>query len=310
MGRITVEKEVVTLIMEAKMFKLLYYELRARRWAMVGWGLGLGIFAGYIIILFEDFAEQLAGFNIEDIAIYEMLGDFGDFSTFTGFVSAEVFTFLPVLLAVYAIINSTGTLAGEEDSGRLEPIIALPLPRWKLVISKFLGLAIALLVILIVVALATVIAFYSLPESVNTGSVAAADLATATVALWPLLLFFGALGLFLGGILPTRRAASVTATIVLVVGYFGNNLAGLINFLEDVDFLFPFKYYSGREILNNGINIEDTLIMLAASAILLTLAVLAFQKRNVTVGNWPWQRARIPVSDEGSTEIPTGAAAD
>jgi ABC-2 type transport system permease protein len=277
---------------------------------MVGWGLGLAIFAGYIIILFEDFAEQLSAFNIEDIAIYELLGDFGDFSTFAGFVSAEVFIFLPVLLAVYAIINSTGTLAGEEDSGRLEPIIALPFPRWKLVITKFLGLAIALLVILTVVALATVIAFYSLPESVNTGSVAAADLAIATVAVWPLLLFFGTLGLFLGAFLPTRRAAATIATIVLVIGYFGNNLAGLINFLGDVNFLFPFNYYNGRDTLLNGINAEDTLIMLAASAILLTLALLAFQRRNVTVGDWPWQRARIPVSDEGSTEIPSGAAAD
>jgi ABC-2 type transport system permease protein len=310
MGKITVEKELVTVILEEKMRKLLYYELRARRWAMVGWGLGLAIFAGYIIILFEDFAEQLSGFNIEDIAIYEMLGDFGDFSTFSGFVSAEVFTFLPVLLAVYAIVNGTGTLAGEEDSGRLEPIIALPIPRWKLVITKFLALAIAILVILAIVALSTVIAFYALPDSVDTGSVEAADLAVATLAAWPLIMLFGALGLFLGAFFPTRRAATVTATIVLVVGYFGNNLAGLINFLGDVNFLFPFKYYSGRDTLLNGINIEDTLIMLGASAILLTLAVLAFQRRNVTVGDWPWQRARVPVSDEGSAEIATSAAAD
>jgi ABC-2 type transport system permease protein len=140
--------------------------------------------------------------------------------------------------------------------------------------------------------------------------VAAADLAIATLAVWPLLLFFGALGLFLGAFLPTRRAAAAIATIVLAIGYFGNNLAGLINFLGDVNFLFPFNYYNGRDTLLNGINAEDTLIMLAASAILLTLALLAFQRRNVTVGDWPWQRARIPVSDEGSTEIPSGAAAD
>jgi ABC-2 type transport system permease protein len=239
-----------------------------------------------------------------------LLGDFGDFSTFAGFVSAEVFIFLPVLLAVYAIINATGTLAGEEESGRLEPIIALPLPRWQLVITKFLALAIAILVILAIVALSTVIAFYALPDSVNTGSVEAADLAIAALATWPLIMFFGALGLFLGAFFPTRRAAAATATILLVVGYFGNNLAGLINFLGDIKFLFPFKYYSGQETLLNGINVEDTLIMLSAAAILLALAVLAFQRRNVTVGDWPWQRGRIPVSDEGSTEIATGAAAD
>ena len=310
MVKIIAEKEALAEIMEDKMLKLLYYELRARRWAMIGWGLGLAFFAGYIIILFEDFAEQLEAFNFEDIAIYELLGDFGDFSTFSGFVSAEVLIFLPVLLGIYAIVNGTGTLAGEEDSGRLEPIIALPIPRWKLVITKWLALAITITVILAVVALSTVVAFYALPDSVNTGTVEAADLAIATLAAWPIIMFFGTLGLFLGAFFPTRRSATVTATIVLVVSYFGNNLAGLINFLEDINFLFPFKYYNGRETLLNGVIVTDTLIILAASAILLVLAVVAFQRRNITVGDWPWQRGRIPSSDEQATEMASGAAAD
>lgn len=292
------------------MLKFLYYELRARRWAMIGWGVGLAIFAGYIIILFEEFAGQLEAFNIEDIAIYELFGDFGDFSTFGGFVSAEVLIFLPVLLAVYAIVSGTATLAGEEDSGRLEPIIALPIPRWKLLITKWLALAITIAVILAVVALGTVVAFYALPDSVNTGPVGAADLAIAVLATWPLIMFFGTLGLFLGAFLPTRRSATVISTIVLVVSYFGNNLAGLINFLEGINFLFPFKYYNGRETLLNGINVADTLIILAISAVTLVLSVLVFQKRNITVGEWPWKRGRIPASDEGLAEIPSGAAAD
>ena len=292
------------------MLKLLYYELRARRWAMVGWGLGLAIFAGYIIILFEDFAEQLSGFNIEDIAIYELLGDFGDFSTFAGFVSAEVLVFLPVLLAVYAIVNGTGTLAGEEDSGRLEPIIALPLPRWKLVVTKWLALAVTTAVIVTIVALSTVAAYYALPDTVITSPVEAADLAIATLATWPLIMLFGALGLFLGAFFPTRRSAMVAATLVLVVSYFGNNLAGLIPLFEDIKFLFPFKYYNGRDTMLNGVNGQDTLIMLMVSGAFLLLAVVAFQKRNITVGDWPWQRGRIPAAGEGSAEIPSGASAD
>ena len=63
MGKKTVEKEVGAVIMEEIMLRLLYYELRARRWAMIGWGLGMAIFAGYIIILFEDFASIQGGLN-------------------------------------------------------------------------------------------------------------------------------------------------------------------------------------------------------------------------------------------------------
>jgi hypothetical protein len=36
------------------------------------------------------------------------------------------------------------------------------------------------------------------------------------------------------------------------------------------------------------------LILLAAGAASLILALVFFQLRNVTVGAWPWQRARIP----------------
>jgi ABC-2 type transport system permease protein len=277
---------------------------------MIGWSLGLSVFTGYIIILYEDFAEQLAGFNIEDIAIYEILGDFGDFASFVGFVSAEVFTFLPVLLAVYAIINGTGTLGGEEDSGRLELIMTLPIPRWRLVVTKFLGLAITILVILAIVGLVAVLAFNSLPDSVNTGSVEAADLFVATMAVWPLVLFFGTLSLFLGAFFPSRRSAAATATLVLLIGYFGNNLSGLISFFVDIKFLFPFNYYSGRQVLLEGLVVEDALIMLGVSTLFLILAIVAFQRRNVTVGDWPWQRSRGKDIGDQPAEVASGAAAD
>jgi ABC-2 type transport system permease protein len=310
MGKTIGRTKVLPEETEVAMAKLLLYELRARRWAIIGWGLALAVFAGYIIILFEEFSEQLAGFNIDDIAIYQVMGDFGDFTSFAGFVSAEVFVFLPVLLAVYAIVNGSGTLGGEEDSGRLEPIMALPLARWKLVVTKFLALAITILVILIIVVLAMVVAFNSLPESVDTGTVTTGGLALAAFAVWPLIMFFGTLSLFLGAYFPTRRAAAVTATVVLLIGYFGNNLVDLVDFLEDIHFLLPFKYYNGRDTLLNGLNNGDLLIMLGAVAAFLVLAILAFQRRNVTVGDWPWQRPRIPEPEDKPVEIAPGAATD
>ncbi len=186
----------------------------------------------------------------------------------------------------------------------------LPLPRWKLVVAKFLALAITIFVILTIVVLAMVIAFNSLPESVDTGTVTAGDLALAAYAAWPLIMFFGTLSLFLGAYFPTRRSAAVTATVVLLIGYFGNNLVDLVDFLEDIHFLLPFKYYNGRDTLLNGLNSGDLLIMLAAIAAFLVLGILAFERRNVTVGDWPWQRPRIPATEDTAAEVVTGAATD
>ena len=50
------------------MLKLLRHELRARRWAILGWGIGLALFAGYIVVLYPEFAEPMAAMNLEEIS--------------------------------------------------------------------------------------------------------------------------------------------------------------------------------------------------------------------------------------------------
>lgn len=276
------------------MLKLLWHELRSRRGAILGWGIGMAIFAGYIIILYPDFAEPLAEMNLEDISIYQILGDFSEFASFTGFVSAEVLTFLPLLLAIYAIVNGTGTLAGEEDNGTLEPIMALPLPRWQLVLSKALALGLALLLILLVVGLAMAVAFGTLPDDVNTSGVTAGDLIVTTLAVWPIVAFFAMLSLFLGASVPNRRTAAIIATVILVISYFGNNLASMVEWLETIQPVFAFHYFDSANLLKEGPDVQNTLVLLTATAACLILSLIFFQIRNVTVGAWPWQRAQIP----------------
>lgn len=276
------------------MFRLLRHELVARRIAILGWGIGMAAFAGYIIVLYPQFAEPMAAMNLEDISIYQLLGDFSDFASFTGFVSAEVLTFLPLLLAIYAIINGTSTLAGEEDNGTLESIMALPLPRWQLVMSKAIALGLALLIVLLIVGAAMAVAITTLPADVDAAGVSSADLIVVALAIWPLVFFFAMFSLFLGAVAPNRRTAAVIATVLLVFGYFGNNLASMADWLERIQPLFPFYYLDSANLMKDGPDLQDTLILLAAGAASLTLALVFFQLRNVTVGAWPWQRARIP----------------
>jgi ABC-2 type transport system permease protein len=254
----------------------------------------MAAFAGYIIVLYPQFAEPMAAMNLEDISIYQLLGDFSDFASFTGFVSAEVLTFLPLLLAIYAIINGTSTLAGEEDNGTLESIMALPLPRWQLVMSKAIALGLALLIVLLIVGAAMAVAITTLPADVDAAGVSSADLIVVALAIWPLVFFFAMFSLFLGAVAPNRRTAAVIATVLLVFGYFGNNLASMADWLERIQPLFPFYYLDSANLMKDGPDLQDTLILLAAGAASLTLALVFFQLRNVTVGAWPWQRARIP----------------
>jgi ABC-2 type transport system permease protein len=274
------------------MLNLLRYELRARRWGIIGWGLGLALFGLYIVVLYPQFAPQLGGLDLGSIEAYQVFGNFAEMATFAGFISAEMFSFVPVMLGIYAIVSATGTLAGEEDSGTLELLMALPLPRWQLVLIKTLALAITLVLILLLVGLGMAAGLATLDPEVNTGGVTAADLITAIVGLWPLVMLFGAIALFLGAYLPNRRIAAWTGILLLVLSYFGNNLGSMSEPLEALQPIFPFHYFNTSTVLTAGLNTNDTLILLAATLLFLALTFIAFQRRNVTVGAWPWQRAK------------------
>ena len=275
------------------MLRLLLQELRFRRGAIIGWGLGLCFFPVVYVGLYPSFAEQLGNFEeLMDLAIYQAMGI--TMGSFEGYVASTVTNLIPVILAVYAVINGTGTLAGEEDNGRLELIVSLPIPRWQIVAVKAVALGVALVLILAITATGTALTFAAIGSQVET-NVTAVDLFLSLLASWPLIMAFGMISLFLGVFSPSRRIAGMIATVVVVVSYLGSNLTGMITSLEAAQKFFLFYFYEATAgALENGQQAGNVMILLAVALVAFGLAVFFFQIRDITVGAWPWQRGRIP----------------
>jgi ABC-2 type transport system permease protein len=279
--------------MEAAMRRLLLQEVRFRRGAIIGWGLGLCFFPVVYVGLYPSFADQMASFQeIMDLAIYQALGI--SMASFEGYVASTVTNLIPVILCVYAVINGTGTLVGEEDNGRLEMIVALPIPRWQIVAVKAVALGIALLLILAITATGAALTLAALGSQVET-QVTPVDLFFSLLAAWPLALAFAMISLFLGAFGPSRRMASMLATVVVIASYLGSNLTGMISSLEAVEALFLFHFYEATaEALEKGQQVGSMLVLLAVALVAFGLAVFFFQRRDITVGAWPWQRGKVP----------------
>ncbi len=278
------------------MLRLLLQELRFRRGAIIGWGLGLCFFPVVYVGLYPSFADQMDSFQeILDLAIYQAMGI--SMAGFESYVASTVTNLIPVILAVYAVINGTGTLAGEEDNGRLEMIVALPTPRWQIVAVKAVALGVALALILAITSAGASLTLVAIGGEVET-NVSALDLFLSLMASWPLVMAVGMISLFLGAFSPRRRIASMIALVVVVVSYLGSNLTGMITSLESIEWLFLFHFYEATaEALENGQQLGNILVLLGVAAVALGLAVIFFQIRDVTVGAWPWQRGRIPEAD-------------
>ena len=272
------------------MLRLLWQELKFRRNAIIGWGVGLCFFPLVYISIYPQFAEEMQ--SLADLDIYQAMGV--TIGTLEDWIGSTIILFVPLLASIYALINGTGTLAGEEEDGRLEMIVTLPLPRWQVLIAKALALSAALFLILFFVALVSGGVFLAIESQLET-DLRAGDLVTGLLSAYPLPLAVSMISLFLAAFCASRRSAALVATAILIVGYFGSNLAGMVSSLEPLKPLFLFSYLdTSGNALTEGQQAGDWLILLAVGLVSLGLAVFFFQRRNLTVGVWPWQRAQVP----------------
>ena len=275
--------------MEAIMLRLLWQELIFRRNAIIGWGLGLCFFPVVYIGIYPSVAEEMAG--LADLEIYQAMGV--NLSSFADWIGSILVLFLPLVAAIYTLINGTSTLAGEEEDGRMELLVTLPLPRWQIVTAKALALIIATIAIYAIVSLVTLITFGSIESQLNT-ELTGMDVVMAMLAGWPLLFAFTMISMFLAAFSPSRRIASLIAAALLIISYFGDNLANSTSELEPFEPFFLFSYLdtSGQAVIA-GQQTGDTLVLLLIGAIAFLLTLFFFQRRDLTVGVWPWQRARV-----------------
>ena len=274
------------------MFNLLLHELRVRRGAIICWGIGLILFVLIYLPVYPSMQEQLQAFDIESIAIYQAMG-ISSMNTLEGYASSTIVQFIPILLSIYALINGTATLAGEEDNGTLELMIAMPLARWQIMTVKAVAMVIATLLIALLAALGAVGVFLAIEGQIET-TMTAIDLFWAVMSGWPLALALMMISFFLGAYLPSRRIASVVATLVFIISYFGNSVANLTDQLEPLRPLFIFSYLNtSPQIFTEGVNGGDLAVLLGVSVIFFLLALVSFQRRNITVGAWPWQRPQL-----------------
>jgi len=271
------------------MFRLLVQELKFRRNAILSWALGLSFFPLVYIGIYPSVAEEMAG--LADLEIYKAMGV--SLGTFSDWVGSILLIFLPLVAAIFVIGNGTGTLAGEEEDGRLEMLVTLPLPRWKIVTAKAIALSISSFIILLLVSIVSIGVLKGIEgqiESEFTGM----ELIASMLGTWPILFAVGMIAMFLAAFTSSRRFASMISAAYLVISYFGSNLASSTAVLEPFEpfFLFTYLDSSGKAVIE-GQAWSDVLVFIGIGIVSFVLALIFFQRRKLTVGMWPWQRAKI-----------------
>jgi beta-exotoxin I transport system permease protein len=255
--------------------------LRDRRRGLIGWAIGI---AGYVVLQSSFYPSVQSSELQRAVANYpkELKAFFGgaqafDFSTGHGYLDVELFSLIiPALLTIAAISFGAAALAGEQERGTLDLLLANPVTRRRAVAEKALGLG-ATVGALAGVVFATLVVMNPI---VDLG-VGVANLAIACAAVAVLAYGFGATAMLVGATTGSRTLAIAIPAAFFAAAYLVVGLAGLVSWLEPLRLASPLYHATGTRPLAHGLPVANSAILVAWCTVMVAGTVAVFERRDL-----------------------------
>jgi ABC-2 type transport system permease protein len=251
----------------------------ARR-ALVGWAAGLLGTVAMVVAMYPTVRTGSYQRSVQE-APEALLRAFGmdrgiDIVSGAGYLGGYLFGFmLPMLLLMFAIAAGAGAVAGEEDRGTLDLLVANPISRTRVLAEKFAALAV-MAVLLGLVVLAGVLAGGPLVGL----EVGVAGLAAAVASQTLLAILFGGVAMAVGAATGGRGLAIGVGAAAAVAAYLVHSLAPLAAALEPLRQLSPIWWATGNDPLQHGLGV-GLLVLVAVLGAVLAVGGRLFTRRDL-----------------------------
>ncbi|WP_328396007.1 ABC transporter permease subunit [Nocardia sp. NBC_00416] len=248
------------------------------RRALLAWSIGTAV----VGVMYAAFYPQVsAGGLAESVQNYpEPIREalrMQDMGSAAGYLGSTVFgLLLPLLVTAFGITFGARAVAGDEESGYLDLLLAHPVGRVRLVVQRFAGLVTGVAAIVVLVFLGMVL----VRSVADLEAIGIAEFAAQSVHLALLGIAFGAVAIGSSAALGTRGPVLGIAAGIGVLTYIAGNLAGVIG-AEWLEYLSPFHYYIGGEPLRHGMQWADAGVLVVATAVCVAAGLLRFSRRDL-----------------------------
>lgn len=257
--------------------KTLWDQRRTFLW----WIIGLLLLSLYTAGLYPSIAKTSFTDYIKALppALTALFGDSFSLATAEGYLNAYFFDMMgPIFFVIYAIGAGSGAIAGEEDRGTLDILLAGPTKRWSVVLHKFAAMVAGTFLLGFFMWAGLVLAAVLVDMPLSFVRLAEASVGSVLVGL-----VFGSLALAVGCIRGNRGLSIGLPAAVTLAAYVLKVYAPLVEAMKPFQKLSPFYYANAARPLVNGMSIGDMSILAGLSLILLVVALFAFQRRDVAV---------------------------
>lgn len=199
-----------------------------------------------------------------------------DIGSPAGYLGSTVFGILgPILAVILAISLGARAIAGDEESGSLELLLAHPVNRSSVVLQRAWSMLVAL-----AGAGAVVLAAMLILRGPIDLDLPISHLAAAAAKLSLLGFVFGSLTLAAGAATGRRGFAIGVGALGAVGAYVANALGPAIdaNWLSSVN---PFGWFDGTGTLRDGLDVTGTLLLVVTAAAFLAIALAAISRTDI-----------------------------
>ena len=237
----------------------------------------VGLIAVMLLVgaLFPSVGHTIGKLDIPS-SVAKLLGG-ADYGTITGWFRSEIAViYAPLVIGALAITGAAAVTAGEEEDRILALVVANPIRRTRLVVSK----AAAIAVIVLIVAFAVWVGLI-LGVAVGGGGITFGHITALAVQLAFFGLATGAVALALGAGTGRKSLANGGAAAVAIIGWLVNSFAPLVGAIAWLKYLSLFYYYAGHDPLTRGVGVTGLVVLGLVALALTAAAVVGFERRDL-----------------------------
>jgi ABC-2 type transport system permease protein len=244
-------------------------DLSFRRKALIGFTVGLALYALVIVVLYPSFknSTELDSLTKDSPGVAALFGISGSLTSPAGWMNANVWVnFFPLVILLLTIGYGAGAIAGQEKDGHLELVLSLPFSRRSIVVQKIGALALQAMILCGFTFLAVLAGhWFELTFGVW-------DLTTATVGVLLLGIDFGLLALAIGAATGNRGLALGIASTVAAASYLVSSMAPVVSWLDPAKYVSLFYWSVGDDQLQHGLSVGGLLVLVGTASVLAALA--------------------------------------
>lgn len=254
-----------------------------RRRSIVWWSAAMVALAGLTVAFFPSIRDDAASFeNIFEALPPELLSIFGvedpaSLVTATGLINSRLYAGIgPLIVAALGISLGTAAVAGEEDRGTLDLLLAQPVTRTQIIVEKFAAASVVISTVMV----ALFVTLVALDPLVGLDlSLSGLFGANATLGLFALT--FCALALAIGSATGNRGLTVGVSAGAAASLFFINGLAPLVDEMAWIAELTPFHWLQNPNPLANGLDVLAVLLFAVVIAALVAIAVWGLNRRDI-----------------------------